>query len=103
MTQATRAHPATRATTLPNVERREIPYSIAHMPLSWAAGSGLMRSSGPPARHAHGSSFTLGRVLAGESAYLCCRDAEELFEVSGELVGAEVAVRGDDVLDGCPG
>jgi hypothetical protein len=26
-----------------------------------------------------------------------------LFEVSGELVGAEVAVRGDDVFDGCHG
>ena len=73
------------------------------MPLPCAAGLSLMRSSGPPAGQAHGLSFMPGRPLAGESAYLCCRDAEVLFEVSGELVGAEVAVCGDDVLDGCPG
>jgi hypothetical protein len=103
MIQATRAAAATRAATPPNVERREIPSSIGHMPLSCAAGSSLMRSRGLPAGQAHGSSFTLGRPLAGESADLCWRDAEELFEVSGELVRAEVAVRGDDVLDGYRG
>jgi hypothetical protein len=102
MIQATRAAAATRAATPPNVERREIPSSIGHMLLScgriepdvlpWTAGWAV-----------HGSSFTLGRPLAGESAYLCWRDAEVLFEVSGELVRAEVAVRGDDVLDGYRG
>jgi hypothetical protein len=76
---------------------------VGHMPLSCAAGSNLRCSGGPPARQAHGSSFAPGRPLAGESAYLCCRDAEELFEDSGELVGAEVAVGGDDVFDGCGG
>lgn len=76
---------------------------VGHMPLFCAAGSSLRRSSGPSARQAHGSSVTPGRPLAGESAYLCCRDAEVLCEVSGELVGAEVAVGGDDVFDGCHG
>jgi hypothetical protein len=55
------------------------------------------------ARQAHGSFFMPGRARVGESSCLCCRDAEVLFEVSGELVGAEVAVRGDDVFDGCHG
>jgi hypothetical protein len=49
---------------------------VVHMPLSCATGSSLIRSSGPLARQALGSSFTPGRLLAGESAYLCCRDAE---------------------------
>jgi hypothetical protein len=75
---------------------------VGHMALSCAAGSSLRRSGGSPAGQACGSSFPSGWVLAGESAYLCCRDAEVLFEVSGELVGAEVAVGGDDVLEGCP-
>jgi hypothetical protein len=103
MIQATRAAVATRAATLPNVERREIPSSIGHMLLSCVAGSSLMCSRGLPAGQAHGLSFTLGGPLAGESADLCWRDAEVVFEVSGELVRAEVAVRGDDVLDGYRG
>ena len=46
------------------------------------------------------SPVTSGWQLDGKPVYLCRRDAEELFEVSGELVGAKVTVRGDDVLDG---
>ena len=88
---------------LPNVERREIPLSIGHMLLSCAAGSSLMCSRGLlPGQSTVHPSRSVG-PLVGESADLCWRDAEVVFEVSGELVRAEVAVRGDDVLDGYRG
>jgi hypothetical protein len=61
---------------------------------------GLSATSKSRAGHAPGSSVILGRLRGGEFAYLCWRDAKQLFEVSGELVGAGVAVHGDEVLDG---
>src|SRR5262249_62390924 len=70
------------------------------MPLFRAAG---IDSDAPVVRRlrpVRGSNLVAGRLLAGEPAYLGRRDAEQLFEVSGELVGASVAVCGDDVLDG---
>lgn len=64
---------------------------------------GLSATSKSRAEHAPGSSCTPGQLRGGESAYLCWRDAKQLFEVSGELVRAGIAVRGDEVLDGCRG
>lgn len=60
-------------------------------------------SDAPPADPAvcvaHGSPPGSGQPLAGQLTDLCCRYIKQLLEVSGELVGAKVAVRGDDVLD----
>src|SRR5262249_29989915 len=54
---------------------------------------------GPQVRAVHGSPLAPGGLLAGEAAYLFRRDTEHLLEVSGKLVGAKVAVLGDDLLD----
>src|SRR5262249_40063208 len=86
--------------------------------VAWPAGLGvvahafvlLLARPGPDAlpvaravQADHGSPLAPGWPLAGQPAYLFRGDTEVLFEVSGELVGATVAVREDDVLDGCHG
>jgi hypothetical protein len=96
-------HSIRRSVKLSDSSGRCIRTTMGEVVLRWPCAGGLSATSKFRVEHAPGSSCAPGRLRGGESAYLCWRDAKQLFEVSGELVGAGIAVRGDEVLDGCRG